>query len=70
MKRLVPVICAIRKKSTNIANLQNRLYRGVQAVAVTLVIARFFQKERAGNIISRRERYSHIAIFDGFYRIT
>ena len=63
MKRLVPVICAIRKKSTNIANLQNRLYRAEQAVAVTLVIARFFQKERAGILDFRRERYSNIAIF-------
>jgi hypothetical protein len=49
MKRLVPVICAIRKKSTNIANLPNRLLQGVQAVAVTLVIARSEKKERAGN---------------------
>ena len=62
MKRLVPVICAIRKKSTNIAKSRMHLYRGVQAVAVTLVIARFFQKERAGNPNLRRERYSYIAI--------
>ena len=40
----------------------------MQAVAVTLVIARFFQKERAGIIIFRRERYSYIAIFDVSYR--
>jgi len=40
-----------------------RLYRGVQAVAVTLVIARFFKKERAENPNLRRERYSNIAIF-------
>ena len=63
MKRLVPVICAIQKKSTNIANLPMHCSRGVQAVAVTLAIARFSKKERAGNRNFRREHYSNIAIF-------